>query len=186
MPSNDCSRFGDRAFSFARYSPTVADAIGCRGVWVFRCYDAKGRLRWQDTAENLVVNSGLDLVLGSGAGGDDKFVGLKLAGAVAPGDTMDPANPARAWAEFTGYSEVNRQGWITGAVVSQQLINTATPAAFSITATGAITGAFLTTSNTKGGITGTLIAAVDFTNGTKNVSNGDSLDVVYSLTATSS
>jgi len=53
---------------------------------------------------------------------------------------------------------------------------------FTINGTTTVGGAFLTSNNTKGGTTGTLFSASDFTApGDRSVVNGDTLNVLYSF-----
>jgi hypothetical protein len=60
--------------------------------------------------------------------------------------------------------------------------NSASPATFSINATTVVGGAFLTSNNTKGGSTGTLYSAADFSApGDRSVVSGDTLSVTYTL-----
>jgi hypothetical protein len=56
-------------------------------------------------------------------------------------------------------------------------------AAFSITGTGTVKGAFLNSVATKDGTLGTLYSAGVFTAGDKVVSNGDTVNVSYTATA---
>ena len=56
-------------------------------------------------------------------------------------------------------------------------------AAFSITGTGTVKGAFLNSVSTKDGSLGTLYSAGVFTAGDKVVSNGDTVNVSYTATA---
>ena len=59
--------------------------------------------------------------------------------------------------------------------------NSASPATFSINGTTTVGGAFLTSNNTKGGSTGTLFSASDFTGGDRSVVSGDTLTVTYTF-----
>jgi hypothetical protein len=60
--------------------------------------------------------------------------------------------------------------------------NSASPATFTINATSTIAGAFLTSISTKGGTTGILFSASDFSSpGDRAVVSGDTLSVTYTL-----
>jgi hypothetical protein len=146
-----------------------------------QCFDANGNLRWADGFCNLVVTTGLNKLLDAtfktGLTTPAWFVGLKLACAVAAGDTM--ASHA-GWAESSAYSEANRQAFTPGSVAAGSVDNSASKAVFSINASATITGCFLTDSNTKGGTTGTLYGAGDFS-ASRSVLSGDTLTVQVTI-----
>jgi hypothetical protein len=60
--------------------------------------------------------------------------------------------------------------------------NSASPASFTINATSTVGGAFLVSNSTKGGTTGTLYSAADFSApGDRSVASSDILNVTYTL-----
>lgn len=150
------------------------------------CRGADGKIKWEDHSDNLVVTTGLNDILDKYYKGSTytaaHYVGLKLTGSVVAGDTM--ASHA-GWSESTAYSQANRPTLTMGTVTSGSVDNSASKATFSINGTATITGAFVATNNTKGGTTGTLIGATDFST-SRSVINGDTLEVTVtaSLTAT--
>jgi len=150
------------------------------------CYDKDGNLKWVDGFDNLVVNTGLDDILNKYFKGSSytaaHYVGLKGAGTIAAADTM--ASHA-GWAESTAYSEGARQTLTLGSVSGQSVSNSASKAVFSINGTATIAGAFLATDSTKGGTSGTLYGAGDFS-GSRSVESGDTLNVTATLTQAAS
>ena len=93
----------------------------------------------------------------------------------------DVMNSHAGWTENQNYSG-NRPQWTIGTITGGQA-PTGTAATFAMTATTTIQGIFVTSSNTKGGTTGTMWAtAVEGT--PRNVSNGQSLQVFYTNTLT--
>lgn len=152
-------------------------------VYRIECYDSLGNLKWADGFHNLVVTTGLNKVLDAtfktGLAAPAWFVGLKLVGTVAAGDTM--ASHA-GWAESSAYSEATRQAFTPGAIAAGSVDNSAAKAVFSINATATITGAFLSDNSTKGGTTGTLYGAGDFS-AARAVLSGDTLNVMVTITA---
>jgi hypothetical protein len=64
------------------------------------------------------------------------------------------------------------------------ITNSSSPAIFTINAGATIGGAFLISNNTKGGTTGTLFSAADFSGGDKPVLSGDTFNVTYTLNLT--
>lgn len=100
--------------------------------------------------------------------------------ALAAADTM---SSHAGWAEFTSYSETTRQAWtIANAAASGSLTSSATTT-FTISADGTLRGLFLASSGTKSGTTGTLWATATEAN-TRDVTNGQSLEVLYTNTFT--
>ena len=175
----------------ARFAATLIARVGLvAGVlvwsqWEFECIGPDGRVKWRESIRNLTVNVGLDDLLDKYFKGSAYtaawYVGLKGAGTVAAADTM--ASHA-GWAEITAYSEANRPTLTLGPVASQSVDNSASKASYSINGSATVAGGFIATNNTRGGTTGTLYAAADFSAG-RSVQNGDTLNVTVTLTAAS-
>ena len=156
-----------------------------RGLFMVRCFDKKGRLKWQDSFVNAVVNQGLDYILDVMFGAqskpswyvglirDDNFTGL------AAGDTM--ASHA-GWEEADEYSETTRPA-ITFGTASSQEISNGTTVNFSINTVETMKGAFITDNNTKGGTSGKLWCTALFASGDQAVDNGDTIKVTYTIAA---
>ncbi len=163
--------------------------VGMSSHWEVECYGKDGVLKWTDGFDNLVVNAGLNDLLDKYLKGSSYtaafYVGLTDGTpTVAAADTM---SSHAGWAEVTAYDEANRQTLTLGSVSSQSVSNSASKAAFTIsTNSTTIGGAFLTTSNTKGGTTGTLYGGGAFTAGDKSLDDGDTLNVTVTLTASAS
>lgn len=155
-------------------------------IWEVVCYDADGKEKWREVNENLVVNVGLDDVLSSYFKGSGytaaHYVGLKGAGTPVAADTMASHS---SWSEITSYDEATRPSLTLGSVSSQSVNNSASKALFTQNAGTSIVGAFLNTNNTRGGTTGTLYGAVDFSS-PQTVVIGDVLLVTVTLTAAAS
>ena len=155
-------------------------------LFVVKCFDREGRLKWVEVVNNLVTNEGLNDILNvyyEGAAAPTAFyVGLTNASPTfAAGDTM--ASHA-GWTENTNYSESGRPACSFGAVSGQQVSNSGNPATFSINATTTIGGAFLTTNATKGGTAGKLIGGAAFS-ANRSLANGDTLQVTVTASASS-
>lgn len=153
-------------------------------TYYFECYDKDGNLKWTDSFENLVVTEGLNALITNTfktiPGSVTWFVGLKATGTVNAADTM--ASHA-GWTEITAYAEANRPGFTAGTVASGSVDNSAAKAVFTISGTTTVFGAFLTSNNTKGGTTGTLYGAGDFSASRALVVN-DVLNVQVTISAT--
>jgi hypothetical protein len=89
------------------------------------------------------------------------------------------------WTEVTAYSESTRPTATLAAATNANpsvVTNTASKAVFTINGTTTVGGAFLTSNNTKGGSTGTLFSAADFSApGDRSVVSGDILNVTYTF-----
>lgn len=142
-------------------------------------------LLWSRRFANIVVNTGLDDILDKFFKGSSytaaHYVGISSSTPTfAASDTM---SSHAGWTEVTGYSESTRQAFTPGTVASQSVDNSGSKAV--VTANTSITpgGAFLTTNNTKGGTTGTLVAGGAFTSGNETLSSGDTLTITYTFGA---
>lgn len=166
-----------------------------KGRYEVKCFDADGKLKWEEDFENLVVNGGLQdmntkyfsgssytaawylgLITGPGSGNS-----------YAAGDTMSSHS---GWSENSSYSQSTRPvcSFGTASTANPSVdSNSGSPAVFSINATATIAGAFLSSNNTKGGTTGTLFSAGNFSSpGDRAVVSGDTLTVTYTFSLTGS
>jgi hypothetical protein len=166
----------------------MQDGVVFKNTYVVECIAPDGTVKWREEVPNIVVNAGLNDVLDKYFKGSTYtaafYVGLvDNAGfsAYAAGDTM---SSHAGWTEFTSYSGTDRPTLTLGSVASQSVNNSASKAAFSISSSGTVRGAFITTGATKGGTSGTLFGAASFAS-TRSVDNGDTLNVTTTLTAAS-
>lgn len=167
----------------------TGESASAKGVYTMQCFDKDGNLKWEAQCPNLVVNVGLQdmnnkYFLGS-AYTAAWYIGLYGAGASNTPAASDTMSSHAGWTEETGYSQSTRPAcsFATPTTANPSVAtNSASPAVFSINATATIGGAFLTSNNTKGGTTGTLYSASDFTSpGDRSVVSGDTLNVTYTL-----
>lgn len=144
-----------------------------------------GRLVWWDEFDNLVVTAGLNDSLSQHFKGSLYtalwYVGLTAGAPVfAAADTM----AAHAgWTEATGYTQPSRPVLVLGAVAAGSVDNSASQATFTVSANATLGGAFLNTSNVKGGAMGTLYGGGAFASGDQAVIIGDTVLVTLTLTA---
>jgi hypothetical protein len=164
------------------------------GVFRIQCLDPNGNLKWEAESHNLVVNTGLkymnDVALDGGAQITTWYIGLITGPGTdttySGGQTMAShgATGAGGWTEDTSYSNATRPTCAFGPATTADpsvITNTGSAAAFNINGSAVIGGAFLTSDNTKGGTTGTLFSAADFTGGDRSVGSGDTLNVTYTF-----
>jgi nucleoid-associated protein YgaU len=186
---NDKVKSKDVASSSLIAGGSAADSTSAKGVYKIQCHDKDGNLKWEDEAPNLVVNEGLQDMNAKYFTGTTYtaawYLGVYGSGATnspAAGDTM--ASHA-GWTEVTAYSQATRPACTFGTPTTANpsvATNSASPATFSINGTTTIGGAFVTSNNTKGGTTGTLYSAADFSApGDRSVVSGDTLSVTYTL-----
>lgn len=161
-------------------------------LYTIKCYqDARRqKLLWARVVKNLVTTEGknryLDATLKTGFLSPLWYVGLvdnAAFTAILVGDTAakinTTANPptTNGWQELVAYAETTRRAWTPGAIAAAAVDNSLSPASFSANATKIIQGAFMTTTNVKGGTTGILLGAASF--GTAQpVISGNVVDVV--------
>ena len=159
------------------------------GVFKVECFDKDGNLKWVSESKNLVVNVGLQDMNTQYFKGSSYtaawYIGLYGAASSNNPAASDTMSSHAGWTEITGYSNATRPAATFGTATTADpsvIDNSASPASFSINATNTIGGAFLTTSSTKGGTTGTLFSAADFQSpGDRNVASGDTLNVTYTF-----
>lgn len=167
--------------------PSSEETARAMGKYFFECYDKDGNLKWTAESKNLVVNVGLQYMAGTALDGSTArittwYIGLYGAGSSNNPAASDTMSSHAGWTENTTYSNATRPA-ATFAVATTAnpsvVTNTANKASYTINGTSTIGGAFLTSDNTKGGTTGTLFSASDFTGGDRSVANGDTLQVTY-------
>lgn len=164
-------------------NPSIEQKAGIRAHWTWECW-RNGELLWTAEYDNLVVTLGLNALLdntfNAAAGSVAWYVGLKSAGSVAAGDTM---SSHAGWTEVEVYDEATRVTWTkNGAASAGAMSNSSSKATFTINDTVTVAGGFLTSNNTKGGTTGTLFGAGDFSP-SRDVVAADVLNVTVSLSA---
>ena len=187
------SKANDTVVSSVTQGGLAEHAAGAKGYYIVECRDAQGNLKWEEAMPNTVVNVGLKdmntqyftgsaytatwylgIITGPGSGNT-----------YAAGDTM---SSHAGWTENTSYSQSTRPACSFGTASTANpsvISNTSSAATFSINGTATIAGAFLTSNNTKGGATGTLFSAANFSSpGDRAVVSGDTLTVTYTFSLT--
>lgn len=187
---NNLANASDAASAAVSAGGVAANGAHGGGIFTVQCFDKDGNLKWEDKAHNLVVNEGLaDMNTKYFTGASYTaawYLGLITGPAaqttISAGDTLAShgATGSGGWTEDTNYSG-NRKAVTFGSASNADpsvISNTASPAAFSITGTTTVAGAFLT--NAASGTSGVLFSASDFqAPGDRSVVNGDTLNVTY-------
>lgn len=155
-----------------------------RGSWSLRF-----RIRNKETGEieefldeihNLITTEGfnhmLDAEFHGGSQVDPWYVGLKLTGSAAAGDTY--ASHA-GWTEFAEYSG-DRKEFVEGAAANASITNTGSVATFDITSSGQIYGALLCSIASKDSGSGTLFSAGNISS-FRTVDSGDQVNITLTI-----
>lgn len=164
---------------------TSIDTAKFGGYFTTECFDKDGNLKWTDHSHNLVVDEGLnhilDILFVSATAQIDPWYVLLTDGTptVAAADTL--ASHA-GWTEITNYDEATRQAYID-VRTNQNVSNTASVAAFTMSGAATVGGAGLASNSTKGGSTGILLCAVAFSGGDRSVQATDIINVTYNFGA---
>lgn len=143
---------------------------------------------------NIIPDEGLNYILGQimltsalAAGARTWYIMLH-SGTGTPSAALTAANYHATLTEITsgaeGYSEANRVLWVGDAVdtVNTEVTNDASPAAFTIVTASslAVNGAGMTSLNTKGTTSGTLMSGGKFS-ATRNLANTDVFNLKYKV-----
>jgi hypothetical protein len=143
-------------------------------------------LAWQVEEDNIVVTVGKNDILTQYFKGSAYtaawFIGLVDGGSSPTYAAADTMASHSGWTENQNYSQGTRPAWVGGTAAAGAIDNSASVAVYSINNTATIAGAFSVTNSTKGGTTGTLYSEVNFTQGSRAVLNGDTLNVTQQFT----
>jgi hypothetical protein len=170
----------------------VLDQLHARGRFIVRCFDARGRLRWEDEVLNTVVTVGKNLILDQSLAGAaytaTEFLGLISSVSYSAISAADTMTSHAGWTEAGTTNAPTFSGnrgacpWSVASGGSKAL---STNPSFSITGTGTLKGAFMVggsgAANTVMSTAGTLISAGLFTGGDRSTLNGDTVSVGYSM-----
>lgn len=159
--------------------------LGAR--YKFECFDPKGNKKWTRETDNVACNDGLDYILNvglkSGTAISTWYLGLKGGGTASAADTL---SAHASWSELNHYVDTNRPSVTWGAVATQSVDNSASVAVYTASATGAVVGAFLASTQPRGDSTGasvgTLLSAGDFSS-TAAMTPNDLLNVTITFSA---
>jgi len=175
----------------------IGDRAKVWSLWEFECVGHSGRQKWADKVKNMVVDEGLEKLLGIMFGGSSQYgtwyVGLVNGSSVTPAGSWQYTGIGSNFTENTTYTASNRQTFTPGAVASKQISNSGSKASFTVSGSSQITvcGAFLcagpnaaTKGNNAGG--NIIYALSQFSSGSKTLDPSDVLKVTITLTAADS
>lgn len=137
---------------------------------------------------NIIPTEGLNHILSILVAGGTQvnpwYVSI-FSGNVTPGASLTAATYTATCTEFTSYSESTRVAYVDGSIAAGAVDNDASRAEFTMSGSGTIYGGALLSASAKSSTSGTLLAAVRFSS-SRAVVSGDTLQVKYTLSATSS
>lgn len=158
------------------------------GRFDVECRNADGSLAWRDSFPNGTTDAGINdnlaVYLASGTQKTTWYLGLIDDSGFSALNVTDTMASHTGWTESTAYAESVRQTWTPGAVAGKSVTNSSSPT-FTMNATVTIKGAFLVSSNTKGGTAGTLWATGAFS-AEQSLVSGQTLHFSYTCTGTGS
>ena len=184
----------------------MAEGAEAHGRYFVQCFDKDGNLKWEDSIENAVVTEGKNAMLTNCLKGSAftqtlymgliESTGYGYAGANGSGvaatnlagsiTAAGGASPANGWNEAPS-SVCAARGAPSFGAASAGSIALSAAQAFSIVGSSTIKGCFLlmksaaavAPTSAVGNTSGALWSAGLFSQGDKNVSNGDTLNVSY-------
>lgn len=152
-----------------------------RGWFDVECVNPDGSVAWRKRAPNGAATVGLNSLLDVGFGAAAQIAAWYMGvidnsgyTALAAADTM---SSHAGWSESTAYTESTRQQWSPGSA-SGGIITNSSAAVFTVNAAVTVRGAFITSSSTKGGTTGTLWAT-GLLESTESLVSGQQLRITY-------
>lgn len=171
----------------------VGEAMPIKGKFTVECIGSDGAVKWRDEIENTVVTVGKNLMLDTALAGSaytvtGPFMGLISSvsfSAISAADTM--ASHA-GWTEAgvtnaPTYTTPRKTCAWSAASAGAKALSAAL--SFAITGTGTLKGGFIVYGSgavsTIDNTSGTLFSAGLFTGGDRAVSNGDTVNVSYSV-----
>jgi hypothetical protein len=183
---NDKLNLVDGASATLQCAVAAADKLEMRGFYLIECIDSEGNLKWNDEIRNIVTlvgkNDMLDRYFKGSNYTQTQRMGLKGPGNYIVGDTQ---SSHALWNEVGGANAPAYTGNRKDVVfVAASAGTSVTPAqSFAITSAGTVAGCFINNggSASKDDTTGVLFAVGDFSQGGRQVLNGDTINATYSL-----
>lgn len=164
----------------------LTDQLHAVGRYDIECLDADGNVKWTEVAYNVVTNQGKNGMLDTYFGGS-AYTAAWYMSLITAGTATSTSTYASPTVTETTSSVIANRGTMTWSAASSGSKAAATTS-FSIIGTATITGNMVvaggsgvTTVGNTAATGGILFSAANFSGGSKSVSNGDTLNVSYSI-----
>lgn len=172
---------------------SYSDVMEVSGHFHIECFDSEGKLKWEDSFNNLVTTQGRNHLLDHGLGGPATAINTRMSyitsGTPVAGDTYathagftelgSGVIAARATPSFSAASAGVKS---TSAAVSSSIIGTGTVTGVAINLIVGSVGNLGVVADTA--TSGGILYSAGLFGTSKSVSNGDTLNVTYSTTLT--
>jgi hypothetical protein len=161
------------------------ESLHAVGIYHITCFGADGKLKWSDDAPNLVVDQGKNAML------DTYFSGTGYSGAfymslITAGTPVAASTYAAPGITETSNAVIASRGGMTWVAASGG-VKDAAMTSFAITGTATLTGNMVVSGSDAATVAdttvsdGILFSCATFSAGSKPVTAGDTLNVVYSI-----
>ncbi len=175
-------------------SSALVQELEMKQIGIATCRNPDGSIAWQTglgvPTKNGITTAGINHIFNVQFGATSKsaawYLGLISSTSYTALASADTISSHVGWIEeYTNYSQSTRPQW-TPASASGGSVSNSSSVNFSITASITVKGIFVVNENTKNGSTGTLWATALFTSGDQALVNGQTLEVSYILSGSSS
>jgi len=159
---------------------SLSEKAKAKGRYSVTCVGADGKLKWEDTIENVVTTEGKNNALDEFLAGSAYTAAWYMALQNGSPPTIASTYQVPICTEVTDYTEGTRPAPSFSAAAAGSKATSA-DVVFSINASVTVDGVMLMDGSTKGdvGAGPVLYSAGDFSGGSKAVDNGDTLNVSY-------
>lgn len=162
------------------------ESLHAIGLYHVTCFDSVGNLKWSDIAPNLVVDQGKNAMLDAYfSGTESRSFYMSLITAGTPVATSTYAVPTVIETSNAVIAARGEMSWVTA---SSGGVKNAAATSFTITGTATITGNLVVSGSSDVATVGDtaisdgiLFSCANFAAGSKPVTAGDILNVVYSI-----
>lgn len=148
-------------------------------IYIVECIGVDGKVKWTERVHNIIPSAGWDYFLSAALAGGSRYTSWYIGlyqNAYAPVSTETMATLAANGSENIDYTETTREIFTADAISGGLFTNYDNPAEFNFTSSETLRGGFICSDSTKGGTSGLLLSAAQFSS-PKSVVSGEALVV---------